>query len=111
KGKDTGKYLAEILSVSGNEFKEHLSGICPKKECTSLIEYIIRPELCTMCGECLEVCKYDAILGEKKTPYRSGYLTFEIRKKRCTNCGECVKVCPTGAIEIVTVSVEELVNG
>ena len=110
KGKDTGKYLAEILSVSGNEFKEHLSGICPKKECTSLIEYVIKPELCTMCGDCLEVCKYDAILGEKKVPYRSGSLPFEIRKKRCTNCGECVKVCPTGAIEIVTVLVEELVN-
>lgn len=107
KGKDTGKYLAGILSVSGNEFKEHLSGICPKKECTSLIEYVIKPELCTMCGDCLEVCKFDAILGEKKVPYLSGSLPFEIRKKRCTNCGECVKVCPTGAIEIVTVPVEE----
>jgi ferredoxin len=64
-----------------------------------------------MCGDCLEACKYDAILGEKKVRYLSGSLPFEIRKKRCTNCGECVKVCPTGAIEIVTVSVEELVNG
>lgn len=107
KGKETGKYLVEILSVSGNEFKEHLSGICQKKECTNLIEYIIKPELCTMCGDCLEACKYDAILGEKKAPYRSGYLPFEIRKKRCTNCGECVKVCPTGAIEIVTGTVKD----
>jgi NADH-quinone oxidoreductase subunit F len=110
KGKETGKYLAEILSVSENEFKEHFSGICPEKECSNLIEYIIKPELCTMCGECLEACKYDAILGEMKAPYRSGYLPFEIRKKRCTNCGECVKVCPTGAIEIVRVSVEELAD-
>ena len=109
KGKDTGKFIIEMLNISEEEFKQHLSGICPQRECISLIEYVINPELCTMCGKCLDVCKYDAIIGEKKKPYLSGYLPFEIRQKRCIKCGDCVKVCPTGAIEAKSIQKEELV--
>ena len=109
KGKDTGKFIIEMLNTSEEEFKQHLSGICPQRECISLIEYVINPELCTMCGKCLDVCKYDAIIGEKKKPYLSGYLPFEIRQKRCIKCGDCVKVCPTGAIEAKSIQKEELV--
>jgi NAD-dependent dihydropyrimidine dehydrogenase PreA subunit len=60
-----------------------------------------------MCGKCSEACKYDAIIGETKKTYLSGYLPFEIRQKRCTKCGECVKVCPVGAIEVITTEIEE----
>lgn len=110
KGKDTGRFIIEILTDSEEELKKHLSGVCSKKECTSLFEYVIDPELCIMCGKCSEVCKYGAIMGEKKQPYLSGYLPFEIRQKRCIKCGECVKVCPTGAIEVITIQKEELVG-
>jgi len=108
KGKDTGRFIVDILTTSGEEFEEHISGACPQKECISLVEYIIDPELCTMCGKCAEVCKYSAIIGEKKKTYLAGYLPFEIRQKRCTKCGECVKVCPTGAIEAVSAAKVEL---
>jgi ferredoxin len=110
KGRDTGRFIIETITNSEEEFKQHLSGVCPKKECISLVEYIINPELCIMCGKCLEVCKYDAIIGEERKPYLSGYFPFEIRQKRCTKCGECVKVCPTGAIEIITTEIEEMVS-
>ena len=110
KGKDTGKFIIETLITSEEEFKQHLSGICPKKECIVLVEYAINPELCFMCGKCSEVCKYGAIIGEKKQPYLSGYLPFEIRQRRCTKCGECVKVCPAGAIEVIKKQKEELVG-
>lgn len=107
KGKDTGRFVIETLTRSEEEFNQHLSGECPKRECINLIEYVINPELCIMCGKCLEVCKYNAIVGEKKESYRSGYLPFEIRRKRCTRCGECVNICPTGAIEVITTKIEE----
>ena len=110
KGKDTGRYLLELLDSSGEEFTEHIEGVCPKKECTSLIEYVIDPVLCIMCGKCAEVCKYGAIIGEEKKPYLSGYLPYEIRQKRCTKCGECVEVCPVNAIEVITIQAEELVD-
>lgn len=110
KGKDTGKFILGALANSEGEFRQHLSGICPKKECASLVEYAINPELCIMCGKCSEVCPYGAITGEKKQPYLSGYIPFEIRQKRCTKCSECITVCPTGAIEVITIQKEELVG-
>jgi ferredoxin len=111
KGKDTGKFIVEMLAGSGEEFKEHVTGVCPENECKSFLEYVIRPELCNMCGKCAEACKYHAIIGEKRQSYLSGYLPFEIRQKRCEKCGECFKVCPTWAIEVTTKKIEELVKG
>jgi NAD-dependent dihydropyrimidine dehydrogenase PreA subunit len=108
KGKDSGKFLIETISSSDEEVREHVSGKCSKKECLQLIQYVIKPELCIMCGKCTEICQDNAIVGEKREPYLSGYLPFEIRQKRCTRCGDCIKVCPTGAIECITAVSEEL---
>jgi ferredoxin len=108
KGKDTAKFIIE--NIDTGEYAEHLSGICSNKECIDLIRYIIIPEQCTMCGICQEVCKDNAIIGEKKKPYLSGYLPFEIVQKRCTKCGECIKVCPTSAIIVVDVKDREPVG-
>jgi NAD-dependent dihydropyrimidine dehydrogenase PreA subunit len=98
KGKDTAKFLSEWMA--GGSFEEHAKGKCASKECRGQAVYSIIPELCNNCGECLAACKYDAIIGEKKVAYRSGYLPFEIRQARCTRCGECVPACPKGAIVI-----------
>ena len=110
KGKDTGKFLLDTLSVSEEEFKQHLAGACPKKECISLIRYEINPDLCILCDKCAEVCKHHAIVGEKRESYRSGFLPYQIRQKKCTKCGECLKVCPTAAVVFITDNTEELVN-
>lgn len=99
KGKDTAKFILD--NIDSKEFTEHLSGVCTGSECMEYIKYVIIPEKCTMCGICQDVCKDNAIIGEKKKSYLSGYLPFEIIQKRCTKCGECIKVCPTGAIIIV----------
>jgi len=103
KGKDTAKFILEWIDAGA--FGEHvIEGRCPDQECPGYFEYRIVPEKCIMCGDCLDVCKFNAIFGEKKKPYLSGYLPFEIRQKRCTKCGECVpNVCPTNAIVIVEV--------
>ncbi|MEE8329199.1 MAG: NADH-ubiquinone oxidoreductase-F iron-sulfur binding region domain-containing protein [Thermodesulfovibrionia bacterium] len=100
KGKDTARFILENIDLS--EYAGHLSGGCASRECKELVEYIIIPELCTLCGECQEVCKDNAIIGEKRKPYLSGYLPFEIVQKRCTKCGECIKVCPYSAIELIS---------
>jgi ferredoxin len=101
KGKDTARFINEWMDT--NAFHEHIEGLCSERECLAFVEYRIVPEKCIMCGECQVVCKFNAIVGEKKKPYFSGYLPFEIRQKRCTKCGECIKVCPTGAIEITDI--------
>ncbi len=99
KGKDTAKFILDNIDLK--EFTEHVSGICSNNECLEYFKYIIIPEKCTMCGLCFDVCKDNAITGEKRKSYLSGYHPFEIAQKRCTKCGECIKVCPTGAIIVV----------
>jgi len=101
KGKDTARFILDWMDTGA--FHEHIEGVCSEKECLAFIEYKIVPEKCVMCGDCKVVCRYDAIVGEKRKPYISGYLPFEIRRKRCTKCGECLDVCPTGAIEIIDI--------
>jgi len=108
KGKDTARYIIEKIDTG--EFAVHLAGTCPAKECRELVQYIILPEKCTICGLCQEVCKDNAVIGEKKKTYLSGYLPFEIAQKRCTKCGECIKVCPEGAIVMVDVKDREPVG-
>lgn len=108
KGKDTAEFILEWMATDA--FKEHIEGRCPERDCGAYIEYRIIPEACTLCGLCKDVCKDNAIMGEKKVPYRSGYLPFEIRQKRCTKCGECIKVCPSDAIEIIDIKAEEEVK-
>jgi len=104
KGKDTAKYIQEDVDLK--DLSDHLTGVCQKNECIEYTKYIIIPENCTMCGDCLGVCKDYAILGEKKKPYMSGYLPFEIVQKRCTKCDECLKVCRFDAVK--TVSAKEM---
>jgi ferredoxin len=100
KGKDTARYLLEQLGAK--DFAEHLTGMCPTGECTEHIRYIIIPEKCTMCGDCLDVCRDNAIIGERKKTFLTGYMPFEIVQKRCTKCGECIKVCKYDAIKLVS---------
>lgn len=100
KGKDTAAYILEQLN--SNVFSEHISGVCPAGECTDYTSYVIIPENCTMCGDCLDACKDNAIIGEKVKPYLSGFMPFEIAQKRCTKCGECLKVCKYNAVKVAT---------
>jgi ferredoxin len=99
KGKDTAKFLLNEMKT--NAFKEHLEGHCEARECHACVIYRVIPEKCVLCGDCKDACKYNAVSGEKKVSYRSGYLPFEIRQKRCVKCGDCYKACTYGAIEII----------
>jgi NAD-dependent dihydropyrimidine dehydrogenase PreA subunit len=110
KGRDTGRFVMDVLTNAAQEFEQHVSGVCQAKECISLVDYVIHPDLCVMCGKCSEACKHGAIAGEKSKAYLSGYLPFEIRQTRCVKCGECVAVCPTGAIEAISVVMEEFAH-
>lgn len=50
----------------------------------------IDPDKCVACGECYEVCSFDAIVeGE---PYK-------VKTERCDECGSCILACPSEAIE------------
>ena len=52
-------------------------------------EAVIDPALCTTCGRCREVCRFDAISED-----------IRILPMKCEGCGACVLVCPEKAISM-----------
>ena len=55
---------------------------------------IINPDICTNCGACFDVCRFDAI--SKETDFH------EVDDISCEGCHYCHKVCPSEAITMVT---------
>jgi MinD superfamily P-loop ATPase len=51
-------------------------------------EAVINPEKCTQCGQCIELCRFDAIKD-----------TFEVDPIECEGCGVCFDLCPEQAID------------
>jgi len=50
----------------------------------------IDPALCTDCGACLNLCRFDAI--------KESNGTFKIDPTSCEGCGVCVRFCPKKAV-------------
>ena len=51
-------------------------------------EAVINPDICTLCGRCIELCRFDAVKPN-----------FEIDPIECEGCGVCVDLCPEQAID------------
>lgn len=55
-------------------------------------EAIISPDTCTGCGQCLELCRFNAVSQTDGEPH------FYIDPIDCEGCGVCVDLCPENAI-------------
>lgn len=55
------------------------------------VKIVTDPELCTLCGLCVEECFMDALSIVDGGIVRDG--------ERCKACGRCITVCPEGAID------------
>jgi len=53
----------------------------------------IDPEACIACGECAEVCRFDAIRGADDR--------FAVNPLACEGCGLCARICPVEAVEML----------
>jgi MinD superfamily P-loop ATPase len=52
----------------------------------------IDPIACTICGKCMEVCRWEAVYRTNNQP--------QIAERDCEGCGRCVLICPVDAIAV-----------
>lgn len=55
---------------------------------------VVDPILCSGCGNCVELCPYDALSLARQ----EGRRVSTVDHNRCMGCGVCVAVCPNSAI-------------
>ena len=95
-GKSMPEVFISALRLFPEEFDDHIkkktckAGVCYKKAAV----YVIMPDLCVGCEDCVDECPEDAIEGKK------GFIHM-IDLDMCENCGKCVPACDEGAIVAV----------
>jgi len=58
----------------------------------------IATERCSACGECAELCRFDAIRLVTSDKGRSAYT---VDPMLCEGCGLCARACPSGVIDMI----------
>lgn len=96
-GQNMPNTLLTALELFADEFEAHVkkkscpAGVCYKEEKV----YVILPDKCTGCGDCIDECGFDAIEGKPK------YIHM-IDQDMCEQCGKCVSACDEEAITAVS---------
>lgn len=66
-------------------------GAAPSGAQLRSVAVVARPEDCTACGSCVDVCPRDAITVDD---------VAKIDEERCNGCEACVTECPNGVFEL-----------
>ena len=93
---DDGKEIAEAVLTAINmykaDFEDHIGKKgCRAGVCKKFMTYHILADKCIGCGECMDVCDDDAILGKKK-------FVHIIDQDECVLCGKCMDACEEDAV-------------
>ena len=75
-------------------------------EFIGLKKAVIDDKLCSGCGECIKVCRFDAIKEIIEGDQDNTAFSYYINPISCEGCSICTYVCPVGAI-----SMEECISG
>ncbi len=91
-GEKLGRALLEYLDCYADEFMLHISQKgCTAAVCKKFVTYHILQDKCIGCGDCMDACEDEAILGKRR-------FVHVIDQKACSQCGECLDSCSEGAI-------------
>ena len=92
KGEEIAEAVLEAMERGRAEFEEHIGKKgCRAGVCKRFMTFHILAEQCTGCGECMDACEEDAILGKKR-------FVHVIEQEECTQCGACMDVCEEEAV-------------
>ena len=91
-GVELAQTALAVFEQYADEFAAHISKKgCKAGVCKKFVTYHILPDMCIGCGDCMDECDDDAILGKKK-------FIHVIDQGECTQCGKCVSACEEEAI-------------
>ena len=69
---------------------------------TSNFVAVLKPELCSGCGRCVDVCPVEAVsLVSANDPQHPWLRKCVQDAERCLGCGACARVCQSGALGLV----------
>ena len=95
---------------NSNDSSESIS-VSPETQQELIYRAVIDKNKCMVRGECIKVCKVNAIYeGPKRMPSMTCFSTellpgkSVVDQELCNGCGECITVCPQNAIEMVPIT-------
>ncbi len=91
-GVDVADAVLAAIDSQKTEIENHISKKgCKAGVCQKFMTYHILADKCTGCGDCMDECDEDAILGKKR-------FVHVIELDECTQCGACIDACDEDAI-------------
>lgn len=92
-GRSMAKPFISAIELFPDEFDDHIKRkTCKCGKCyKAAAVYLILPDKCIGCGDCVDECDEDAIDGKPK-------FIHMIDQDMCEQCGKCVDACDEGAI-------------
>lgn len=91
-GEELGGTALAVFDKYGAEFDAHCAKkSCKAGACRAFVTYHILADRCVGCGDCIDACDDDAIIGKKR-------FVHVIVQDECVKCGSCVDSCDESAI-------------
>lgn len=91
-GEELGAAVLAAIDAYRADFEDHIGKKgCRAGVCRKFMTYHILAEQCIGCGDCLEACEEEAILGKAK-------FVHVIEQKECIQCGACLEACGEDAV-------------
>ena len=93
---EDGEALAEAALFAMEEYRDEFEAHTAKKGCkagvcSKFMTYHILADKCNGCGDCMDACDDDAILGKKR-------FVHVIDQSECIQCGACMDACDEDAV-------------
>ncbi|MFV0465399.1 MAG: NADH-ubiquinone oxidoreductase-F iron-sulfur binding region domain-containing protein [Lachnospiraceae bacterium] len=103
-GENAFEIALSAMDLFEEEYNLHIKKKkCPAKKCFSAQQVYIDPHICTGCGECMDACPVNCIIG------KTGHIHM-IDEFDCTKCGNCISACPEEAIMQTSGKIPKLPN-
>lgn len=97
-GQKSTEFVKTSIVAFKSSYESHIKRKkCPMDFCGGSQNIAIKGDVCDGCGECMDVCNFNAIEG------KGGYIHM-IDEFDCTKCGKCIEVCPVSAIVKVSLN-------